>query len=262
MKKIVALLLVVVMLLGITACGSNNAPSNSQSNSETPSASPDSSQTQNEAKDPSDIYSWIFEENPEAISGRVRFWVPFKGDQGMDAMIAEFNQTYPNITVELNTYNNNAEGNTAVNTAMIAGEIDVLHSFELYNAYARWENGLYKDLTDWISEEGIDLVANWGNDTCKYEGRVYTLPAGGLSYYIAINKNAWDKAGLGDIPTSWTWDEYLEASRKMTSGEGNNKVYGGSSYQAINTVYNAMYQVYGKNAFYKEDGSSSADDPV
>lgn len=260
MKKLIVFLLVATMLLGISACGTSNTPNSPAPSSNAPSTTPQDSQTP--AKDPSDIYSWILEENPEGISGTVRFWVPFKGEQGMDDMIADFNKTYPNIQVVLTTYNNNAEGNTAVNTAMMAGEIDVLHSFELYNAYARWENGLYMDLTDMIAEEGIDLLANWGNDTCTYEGRVYTLPAGGQSYYIAINKTAWEKAGLGEIPTSWTWDEYIEASRKMTSGEGTSKVFGGSSYQAINTIYNTMYQVYGKNAFYHEDGTSSADDPV
>lgn len=266
MKKIIVFLLVATMMLSLTACGSTGTTSttnNTDSSSNSSSAASESSQTEQvTAKDPSDIYSWILEENPEKISGTVRFWVPFKGEQGMDAMISDFNKTYPNIQVELNTYNNNAEGNTAVNTAMMAGQIDVLHSFELYNAYARWENGLYKDITDEIKEEGIDILANWGDDTCTYDGRVYTLPAGGQSYYIAINKNAWDKAGLGEIPTSWTWDEYMEACRKMTSGEEDNKVYGGSSYQAINTVYDTMYQVYGKNAFYHEDGTSSADDPV
>ncbi len=48
----------------------------------------------------------------------------------------------------------------------------------------------------------------------------------------------------------------------MTHGEGADKVYGGSQYQAINSVYNCMYQVYGKNALYNEEGLSSADDPV
>lgn len=257
MKKFLALLLALTMVFALCACGETaTTPAEEPSTeAEAPATEPAAETT---AKDPSDIYSWIIEENPESISGTVRFWVPFKGTQGMDDMIAEFNETYPNVEVVLNTYNNNAEGNVAVNTAMMAGEIDVLHSFELYNAYARWENGLYMDLTDMVDEWGVDLVANWGNDTCKYEDRIYTLPAGGQSYYIAINMTEWENAGLGDIPTEWTWDEYIEASRAMTHDD----VKGGSSYQAINTVYNCMYQVYGKNAFYHEDGTSSADDPV
>lgn len=49
----------------------------------------------------------------------------------MDDMIAEFNQTYPNVKVELTSYNNNSDGNLAVDAALIAGEIDVLASFGL-----------------------------------------------------------------------------------------------------------------------------------
>ena len=75
---------------------------------------------------------------------------------------------------------------------------------------------MYADLTDLIEEEGIDLVANWGSDAFKYEDRIYTLPCGGLSYYVAINMDAWNAAGLGELPTEWTWDEYLAACEAMT----------------------------------------------
>lgn len=261
MKRITALGLALLMVLSITACSSGtNTPNNTPNTSGSQALGGSSGASSNKEDPPksNDIYSWILEENPESISGTVRFWVPFKGTQGMDDMIADFNKTYPNVEVVLTTYNNNAEGNVAVNTAMMAGQIDVLHSFELYNAYARWENGLYMDLTDKIAEAGIDLAANWGNDTCKYNGQVYTLPAGGQSYYVVINMSEWEAAGLGEIPTEWTWDECIAASRAMT----HDGVYGGSSYQAINTVANCMYQVYGKNAFYHDDGTSSADDPV
>lgn len=170
MKRITALGLALLMVLSITACSSGtNTPNNTPNTSGSQALGGSSGASSNKEDPPksNDIYSWILEENPESISGTVRFWVPFKGTQGMDDMIADFNKTYPNVEVVLTTYNNNAEGNVAVNTAMMAGQIDVLHSFELYNAYARWENGLYMDLTDKIAEAGIDLAANWGNDTCK-----------------------------------------------------------------------------------------------
>ena len=31
-----------------------------------------------------DITSWILEENPESITGTVRWWMPFKGSAGME----------------------------------------------------------------------------------------------------------------------------------------------------------------------------------
>lgn len=209
-------------------------------------------------------YPWIFEKDPASIKGTVRFWMPFKGTQGMDDLIAEFNSYYPNVKVELTTYNNNSDGNIGVNTAIMSQEIDVLASFGLSNAFRRWENNLYIPLDDRMQKEGIDLVKNWGTDKYKYNDTTYTFPAGGLSYYIVINKDAWDEAGLGAIPTEWTWEEYLEASRKMTKKDtaGNTVVYGGSQYHSHNYWTYAAYQLYGKNQYYNDSGLSRWDDPL
>ena len=65
-------------------------------------------------------------EDDTSISGKVSFWIPFNGEQGMNDLIADFNEVYPNIEVELNSYVNGTDGNMAVNTSLMAGEIDVL----------------------------------------------------------------------------------------------------------------------------------------
>jgi multiple sugar transport system substrate-binding protein len=203
-----------------------------------------------------------FIEDDKTIAGTVKFWIPFSGPQGMDLMIEEFNTIYPNIKVELNTYNNNSNGNLAVNTAMMAGEVDVLHSFGLVNAFRRWEGGLYRDITDDIAADNIDLSAEFGSDVYKYDDRIYTLPSGSLSYYIAINMTEWKNAGLGEIPKAWTWDEYLMASKAMTHGLGNDKVYGGSDYHSQWYVLLPIAQKYGKDPYYNGEGLSSTSDPL
>ena len=260
MKKVIASLLAAAMLAAVVAgCSSNGGTSSPAAPEESSAAEsvPNESNSQ-ESGEPKLI------EDDTSLSGTVRFWIPFAGDQGMDDLIAEFNETYPNIEVKLTTYSNNTDGNTAVNTSMMSGEVDVLWSFELHNTYKRWENNMYMDLSDKIAADNIDLVENWGTDDYTYDGKIYTLPAGGRAFYVAINMDRWEQAGLGEIPTEWTWDEYLEACEKMTVKDagGNVSVYGGSQYQAINSVMNTMYQVYGKNAMYHEDGTSSFDDPV
>ena len=98
MKKLLVLLLAMVVVLPLFAGGAAEAETTSTKSSATEIASSD------------DITSWILEDNPESITGTVRWWMPFKGSQGMDALIEEFNQTYPNIKVELTTYNNNSDG--------------------------------------------------------------------------------------------------------------------------------------------------------
>ena len=265
MKKLLALLLVAAMALTMFAACNNTTPdptdakpTDAKSTEATPTEGNSTEATK--ADDGTIDTSWILEEDTN-MSGEVNFWIPFKGNQGMDAMIAEFNETYPNIKVNLNTYNNNADGNVAVNTAIMAGEVDVLASFSLSHTYNRWANNLYIDITDKVEEEGIDLVEQWGIDAYKYEGRIYTFPCGGISNYIAINMTAWNEAGLGELPTEWTWDEYLDACKKMTkvAADGTVEVYGGSDYQSTNYFLYTNCQLTGGDMYYNADGTSTYD---
>ena len=219
MKKLVALLLVLVMAVSLfAACkGGEGAGTTAPAGTKAPAGTtaPTGTNAPAGTTAPAELNTdWIWED--KTISGKVTFAMPFKGPAGMDAMIAEFNESYPNIEVELHVYSNNSAGNVALDTAISGGLIDVVTSFGLSNAYNRWSGGLYMDLTDMVEEEGIDLVANWGTDVYKYEDSIYTFPCGGLSYYIAINMTAWKDAGYTDLPTEWTWDEYIEACTKMT----------------------------------------------
>jgi multiple sugar transport system substrate-binding protein len=203
------------------------------------------------------------EDNPTAITGTVKFWTAFKGSQGMDDLIAAFNKVYPNVKVELNSYSNNSNGNVGVDTALMAGgKIDVLHTFGQNNTFRRLQNSLFLDITDKLASDGLDVKKEWGSDKYAYEGRYYTIPLGGLSNYIAINMDEWHAAGYTALPTEWTWDEYLEASKKMTHGEGDKKVYGGSDYHSVNYFAYPVRQVKGYDAYYKDDGTSNFDDPL
>ncbi len=267
MKRALALFLTLAMVLALGSCGGNGTATTTPTPVSTQDAQPaGTNQPDNSgAAQAGDITSWIIDKDPESITGTVRFWIPFKGTQGMDNMIADFNAIYPNVTVELTTYNNNADGNMGVNTAIMANEVDVLASFALSNTYLRWSNGMFKDLTQYIKDEGIDVAANWGTDSYQYNDAYYTFPCGGLSYYTAINMDAWEGAGLGDLPTEWTWDEYLEASRKMTeyNADGSVAVYGGSLNHSTNDYMLAQYQVTGLDMYYNtETGKSSFNDPV
>ncbi len=268
-KRSLALCLALAMMLSTAACSGgdeNNVQDGDSGNSESVSESVGESQNEEQqgtvddaAAGDYELGHWVFAEDPEAVTGEVRFYIPFKGDQGMDDMIAEFNETYPNVSIELNTYSNGSEGNVAVNAAIMAGEVDVLASFGLNQTYKRWEGGMFLPLTDYIEQYGIDILQEWGSDKYIYDGVYYTFPCGGLGNYIAINMTDWNNAGLGELPTEWTWDEYLDACRKMTqvNSNGEVEVYGGSDYSSINYYTYPWYQVYGHDQYYAEDGTAS-----
>ena len=186
-------------------------------------------------------------EGNTGISGKVRFCTAYKGSAGMDALIEEFNSVYPNIEVELIQIGNTDAGNAQIDTQLMAGEIDVLSSYTRPRTLGRINQ--FIDLRPYLERDGIDMATEWGAEI-EFEGGLYGLPFDGLNYFIAINMDAWNEAGLGELPTSWTWDEYLEASRKMTK-EG---VYGGSDYHNADSFEYAARQHLGADMYFGEDG--------
>ena len=266
MKKLLALLLVLAMVLSMAACGTTKPDPTDPPKATDPNKTPGQTTPTTEDDKRVDVEeldtSWIVDEDPTAVSGTVNFYIPFKGSQGMDAMIAAFNEIYPNVEIKLNTYSNNSDGNASVNTAILAGEVDVLASFGLANTNKRWEAGLFYDLTDLVEENGIDLVEHWGTDAFQKDGTIYTFPSGGLCYYITVNLDAWEAAGLGELPLDgWTWDEYLAASKAMTeyNEDGSVAVYGGSDYHSVNYFTYAVAQVVGKDHYYNAEGMANFD---
>jgi len=195
---------------------------------------------------------------PETIT----FWCAYKETYGMGDLIAAFEELHPEINVELMVANNSTDGNLAVDTALMAGgEIDVLLSYTTTRTEERASAGFLADLTDLIAAEGWDMAANWGSDVKFTEDqRYYGIPVDGLAWYVAINMTEWENAGLGEIPTAWTWDEYLAASKAMTR-EG---MFGGSNTQETsNTMIYQVRQQLGADVLYNEEGYSALiDNPM
>lgn len=254
MKKILALLLCLFMLCSMVACGAD------QSTGTQPPATNPQKQGNDQPADtqPEVLGDPIYiDGNAAGLTGEVRLMTAFGGALGTDALIEAFNAYYPNVTVTYETYTNNADGNLSLNTALQAGNADVLLSFGTHNTAFRWENGMLLDITDRLAADNLDLVAEWGTDAYTYGGRVYCFPSGGLSIFVALNMDKWNAAGLGEIPTSWTWDEYLDACRKMTGVDETGKtVYGGTDFNQRDYWTYSMRQSKGVDAFYTPDGQA------
>lgn len=269
MKKLIALLLALSMVLAMAACGNNaepdpgkNTPDTSTNDTNKPDADPDTPDAPDTPVNTEPVY---IAENAKDLSGEITFYTAFAGENGTDAMIEEFNKYYPNIKVNYEVYKNNPDGNVGLDTAIMAGDqVDVMLSFGVHNTSQRWENGLLMDLTDRLAADNLDLVAEWGTDAYTYDGGVYAFPSGGLSVYVAINMDKWEAAGLGELPTEWTWDEYLAACEKLTEkdADGNVTVHGGSDFNQIDYWTYAVRQSKGTNVYYNAEGMSDFDNPL
>lgn len=262
-------ILAMTMVMSLCACGGQSAATSETKAPETQAASASKTEAAadnaagnaageaasgTEAAQPAGEPVYI-NENASELTGEVRFYTAFAEEVGTGALIADFNQYYPNVKVIPTVYKNNSDGNVAIDTAMIGGEVDVVLSFGVANTAARWENNLFLDITDRLAADNLDLVAEWGTDAYTLKDRVYSFPSGAMSYYVAINMDKWNEAGLGDLPAEWTWDEYLDACRAMTK----DGVYGGLDYSDKDSWVNRVRQVKGLNAYYGEDGMTDFD---
>ncbi|MDG0791555.1 extracellular solute-binding protein [Cohnella ginsengisoli] len=78
------------------------------------------------------------------------------------------------------------------------------------------------DLTPYLEANG----GEWKNafnqtllDLGKYDGKYYAVPLGSNFSVVYVNKDIFDKAGV-EVPTEWTWDKFLEASKAIKDKAG------------------------------------------
>lgn len=87
--------------------------------------------------------------------------------------------------------------------------------------------GLLMPIDDMIAEDGFDTsyMGPFFEGT-RVNGRSYGLPSGTTAWFMFYNKDLFDAAGV-DYPTDgMTWEEWYDVAAQVTSGSGQNKVYG------------------------------------
>lgn len=89
------------------------------------------------------------------------------------------------------------------------------------------EKGQLEDLTSYIEEAEIETEKYISYDEYNLDGKQVALPFKSDYYVLYYNKDIFDAAGVEYPSNDMTWTEWEELCTKLTSGEGNSKVYGG-----------------------------------
>ena len=220
-KKWTALLLALVMILSLAACGGNNG--GKQNTSEPPKT--DTPSTPDNSENPDT-------EGPkETVT--LQMWGGVQGEYGYDALVEAFNSEFADkgIQVEYTSYVNNDDGNLQLDTYLSAGsDIDI---FMCYGGttkyYNRVDAGLCLDLTDELASRGFDPAKELGaTNVAPYaiDGRFYAMPTKtDNKAWMMVNADMFKEAGI-DLPLEgWTYAEFMDACQKLTKGEGLDKTY-------------------------------------
>lgn len=184
------------------------------------------------------------------------------------ATLDAYHEKNPNVTVELvqlSEKGDTQESMKKLDLGVASGEqIDVLMFSDAAGYAQRVALGMAAPLDDFIAKDGYKVEEDYKVDT-HLNGKVYALPGKFNPWYVLLNKDNLDEAGLA-VPTDWTWDEYADYAKKLTKGEGATKRYGTYFHGPQNGGWMEYLKLMMENQptgseFLKADGTSNLDDP-
>lgn len=152
--------------------------------------------------------------------------ISFKNED-LAPIIEKFQELNPGILVEFIPLNEASAADNVKKIDLLAASNEQLDAILLPDARSysqRAANGLLEPLDDLMKAEGLVYDDEYKIDTLV-EGKYYGLPGTFSQWFVILNKNHLDEAKL-EVPTDWTWDDYLAYAKAMTQGEGPSKRYG------------------------------------
>lgn len=203
LKRVLAVSLAAAMALGMTACGSSETSEGS-----TPETESDTTAEVTGELSYADI---VLGESYTDITASIHVFnqrtdmaeADYNG-KNWDAYIAEFNQMYPNITVEVQTDSNYAEVALLQLQSGDWGDIMMIPAVDKADLSSYFlPFGTLEEM------EGQIKFAN----TWAYEDEVYGVPSTGNAQGIVYNKRVFEEAGVTELPK--TPDEFIEALQKI-----------------------------------------------
>jgi len=242
-KKLVSIILCMVMvfsILSLGACSGNKADTKEPDATESVAdkdAAPASGDTQ---ETPSDSSA---EKTHLTFMG----WGNDAEVATFQAMIDQFETAYPNVEVEYIVVP--ATDYMVKLQAMISSgtQPDVFYCNPDYIMQLAMTGNLY-DMTDYVASNDLFKEDNvWASalDFYRFDGtnvnvgNIYALPKDVSAFAIVYNKDLFASAGI-TAPTKeqpWDWNQYLEAAQKLTSGEGDNKIFGTAPYSLESAIW-------------------------
>jgi multiple sugar transport system substrate-binding protein len=179
-----------------------------------------------------------------------------------ESLIAKYEAKNPGIKVEsipLVENMNTLDYFKQLDLMASAGDdMDVIMFNQPQELAKRVGAGLVEPITTFAEAEGIDINEVYKNSYPAFNGEYYGLPMKNITMLVLLNKAHLDEAGL-EVPTEWTWDDYTEYAKKLTT----DKHYG--SYLHSWHFFHSNLKLMGKaedNLILNEDGTSNAADPT
>lgn len=143
------------------------------------------------------------------------------GDIALSELLDEFHRMYPDIRVRaipLDFFKHVSSAGEMLSSGML----DVV-SFNNWQFQEMTETGVGLPMLEPLEpDDGIYPAAG---DAFRYEGRLYARAVSFSPVVLCYNKGHFQEAGQQEPDSSWTWEDLLSASRKLTEYSGRHSIY-------------------------------------
>lgn len=174
----------------------------------------------------------------DKVTIKVALW-DYSNTEYYKTMFNAFTEKYPNITVEPVEFSADEYDNTV--TTQLGGkqDFDVVFTKGTPALSALIAQGHVLALDDYIAKDTNfkKEVYSGLTDQLQMDGKTYALPFRKDNNMIFYNKDLFDAAGVAYPEDGMTMAEYHELATKLTSGSGNEKVYGAHIHTWPSNVY-------------------------
>lgn len=215
MKKCNQCLCVGGLVLAMLMSGCNTKPTDASKNSNSSLSSTNSvsnTQTNNETPTELTLSCWGSETDVKTYEDRA----------------ALLHEKHPSLNLKIMAIPNDGY-DSKIQTMIASNEApDIIQLAEASNSYA--DKGVLEDLTALVNEANIDLDARFGSAPKAYtwKGTLYAMPDRGGAMVVYYNRDMFDAAQVSYPTKDWTWNEFLEAAKKLTivGADGQVEQYG------------------------------------
>jgi len=203
--------------------------------------------------------------------GRIKMVIHLNGvgeDIKLEKAMAEVEKMPKYRNVDFEVHGREADYVTACPIAIAGGEqkdIVVIPNPMIQQQWA--DQGVIVPLDEFIKKDGLDFNKEYGPyaKNAMNNGHYSIVPQNKTSWVLYYNKDIFDKAGVAypDPQVPMTWDQYRELAKKVTLGEGAEKLYG-AFYITWGTFWygDAIMALGGGEHFYNTEGLSNIEDPA
>ena len=215
MKKYLAILLALVLVIGLAACGGTTTTTTTTTTTNTQQTTTDTQQTT--TNEPANT------ETEPAVATEITLWTYPIGNWGNEETVKALTDAFTaetgiKVTVEYLTY---ADGDDKVNTAITAKAAPDLIMEGPERLVSNWgANGYMVDISDLFDAEDKAEINAAALAACfTAEGAAYEYPVVMTAHCMAVNLNAFQEAGadqyINTETHTWTTEQYLAACEAL-----------------------------------------------